>query len=94
MNEVDFILDGYENRHCRFVFNSGKVRTGVITTFFPEEPHTFYFVETSNMTLFQARMNQNDYSGMRRLCEIVRLGELKSAQRLDVSPAGRLRYLS
>lgn len=81
MTLTEYSLTGCNNKHSKFEFADGTIATGVITTFFFDEPSAYYFVKTSNMREFKEYMDRNDYTKMKMLCEQVDLRQLQSAKR-------------
>lgn len=95
MTELDFINSGCDNRHCRFIFSSGEIAYGVITTFFIDEPRTYYLVTSPNMIEFQKYMNAGDKRNMKKLCSVVNLKNLKEAdpvEKISFKPKARIAY--
>jgi hypothetical protein len=78
MTEQEFRRGGFTNKHCKFIFN-GVTVTGVISTFFMDEPNEYYLVKSSVMREFQEYMNNNNYSKMKLLCTKINFSSLESA---------------
>jgi len=80
MTASEFSASFCENKHARFKFHNGTELTGVATTFFSDEPDTYYLVVSNQLREFKKHMDANDYEIMRTMCSKLDLSALKSVE--------------
>lgn len=80
MTESEFRKSRCENRHCLFIFSDGREISGVVTTFFVDEPSNYYLVKTSDLIEFKKYMDIQDYVNMRKLSTLVDLDNIVNVE--------------
>lgn len=83
MTQLEYLLSGCNNRHCKFTFKNGEIAYGVITTYFLNEQDNFYLVRSLQMIEFKKYMDNDDFKKMKELCSPVNLDDLLKAEILD-----------
>lgn len=82
MKILDFHLNGWDNKSAIFTFSNGEIKSGVITTHFPEEPNNYYLVELSKLSEFKKHMDEAKYNEMKKYCTLVNIEEILMIENL------------
>lgn len=83
MDQNDFFLHGYHNRHCAFNLHDGSRITGVAGTFFPAIPEVLFFVPTPSLKSFEYASRHRDRAHMRFLATKFNVEQVGFAQFLN-----------
>ncbi|MDB5228287.1 MAG: hypothetical protein JWN78_2480 [Bacteroidota bacterium] len=83
MNDFEYYESGCMNKHCAFTFTNGRTENGIISTFFPGNSNTYYFVPTANLVVFAQFQKASNYNEMKKLCVLIDLSELKNATKIE-----------
>jgi hypothetical protein len=83
MTQHEYTNSGCENRHALFTFSNGNEVSGVITTFFFNEPDNYYLVRTPDMIEFKKYMDENNYAKMKTLCTLVNLNDIADVEQMQ-----------
>ena len=83
MTRQDFFLGGYHNVHCRFSLANGQEASGVVSSYYFDEPERLDLVKSADLIEFKKVMDAQDYDSMKRLSRPIELDTVIKAERLN-----------
>ena len=83
MSEHDFLFTYWcDNYFSEFIFKDGTHSSGVISTFFIDEPNTYYLLLGADRQKYHLLEKAKNVRGMKKLCRLVDLQTITSAKRI------------
>ena len=83
MTKQEFFMSGYHNVQCRFTFDNGAEASGVVSSYYFDEPDRLDLVKSTDLIEFQKLMAAQDHASMKQLSRPIALETVVKAVRLN-----------
>lgn len=76
-------MGGYHNVHSRFTFDNGVEASGVVSSYYFDEPERLDLVRSTDLIEFKKLMDAQDHASMKQLSRPIALETVVKADRLN-----------